>query len=163
MTNPGTELISVLLVLLPVVVGGALALFSGGYVQKLRSKAESEKRRAEKFEELVTALYEQDHWLEDVRNYRVLGEEAPRGLAPLSKVLAISTVYFPELQEKITAFGSISQAYEVWMLGAAQRRIDNVSAVTEGHKEAVSTYLAGRNSLLKDLETYAFEEFGARK
>jgi hypothetical protein len=80
MTDPGTELISVLLVLLPVVVGSVLALLSAAYAQKLQSKTDKEKRRAEKFEELVTALYEHDHWLEDVRNYRVLGEEAPKGV-----------------------------------------------------------------------------------
>jgi hypothetical protein len=64
-------------------------------------------------------------------------------------VLAISTAYFPELLEKISRFVSISEAYEVWMLGAAQRRIDKVGAVTEGHREAMTTYLVGRNSLLK--------------
>jgi hypothetical protein len=41
--------------------------------------------------------------------------------------------------------------------------IDKVGAVTEGHREAMSTYLAGRNSLLKDLQTYAAKEFGERK
>jgi hypothetical protein len=123
MTAPDTNgLTTVLLVLLPVVVGGALALFSGGYVQKLQSKADKEKRRAEKFEELLAGIYEHDHWLNLMSNYRVLGDEPPQGSAPLLRVLAISMAYFPELLEKISGFASISEAYEVWMLGAAQRR-----------------------------------------
>jgi hypothetical protein len=39
-----------------VVVGSVLALLSAAYAQKLQSKTDKEKRSAEKFEELVTAL-----------------------------------------------------------------------------------------------------------
>ena len=60
--------------LAPVIVGGLLALggvaLTGGVsvgVRFLQSREEKRKRRAEKFEELVAALYEFDHWLDKLR------------------------------------------------------------------------------------------------
>ena len=54
----------------PVIVGGLLTMgggvIAGGvtFVEKFVEKsAEKKKKRAEKFEELVSAVYEFDHWL----------------------------------------------------------------------------------------------------
>jgi hypothetical protein len=75
----------------PVVVGGLLAL--GGTVagaiattirDAVQQRHETRKRRADKFEELVAAVYEFDHWLEGIRNrdafghYNVPASQGPR-------------------------------------------------------------------------------------
>jgi len=65
-------------VLLPVALGGAIAIIAGlvgpPYLHGLQVAAEKKKRSAEKFEELVAALYEHHHWLEILRNSRVYGK-----------------------------------------------------------------------------------------
>jgi hypothetical protein len=54
-------------VLIPVVVGGLIAIAGGlvgpPFLHHLQVKADKRKRRAEKFEELVVALHEHKHWL----------------------------------------------------------------------------------------------------
>ena len=66
MADPAsTDLVSTLV---PVVVGGAIGLMGGWlgpwFLERKKEGAEKKKRRAAKFEELVTALYEHKHWLD---------------------------------------------------------------------------------------------------
>jgi hypothetical protein len=55
-------------VLLPVIVGGTIGIvgsFIGPFfVQRAKDAADKKRKRAEKFEELVTAVYEHKHWIE---------------------------------------------------------------------------------------------------
>ncbi|MGD0531572.1 MAG: hypothetical protein ABSA62_04640, partial [Methyloceanibacter sp.] len=110
---------------LPVAVGGPC----GGYVRKRQSKADKQKRRPEQFGELVSALYEHEHWLDDMRHHRVFCDEAPRNGSPLAKARAVSTTYFPEFDKRISELESVAYAYELWMAKAAQapRREDRDS------------------------------------
>ena len=69
----------------PVVVGGLLALggtVAGAIATTIRDAAqqrhEIRKRRADKFEELVAAVYEFDHWLESIRNRDALASVTAR-------------------------------------------------------------------------------------
>jgi len=62
-------------VLAPVVVGGIIGL-AGGWLgpwllERRKEKADKKKRRAEKFEELVTALFEYEHWLDVMRDIQL--------------------------------------------------------------------------------------------
>jgi hypothetical protein len=70
--------------LLPVVVGGLLTMGGGAVtggitliVNAIQSSKDKEKRRAEKFEELVTAVYEFETWLDDRENMLAFGKEVP--------------------------------------------------------------------------------------
>ncbi len=88
--------------LMPVVVGGLLALsgiaVTGAItlaIHWLQSGAEKKKRRAEKFEELVSAIYQFDHWVDILRNIQVYGEEHSLEASPFAKIQAITAIYFP--------------------------------------------------------------------
>jgi hypothetical protein len=146
-------------VLLPVIVGGGLTLAGGHYLQTLQSKTEKQKRRAEKFEELVTAVYEHERWLGDMRNHRIFGEPSPETLSPLAKVHAISIAYFPELGNDIEQLESAARDYEMWMLDAAQKRIASGNADTSGHQEAVRAYVGAMKDLLLALRSVSRQEF----
>ena len=70
--------------LVPVVVGGLLTLVGtvaaalGTAIRDVVQRPNKEKkRRADKFEELVAAVYEFDHWLDRLKDRFVLGAECP--------------------------------------------------------------------------------------
>jgi hypothetical protein len=94
--------------ILPVVVGGLLGI--GGVavtglvtivVNYRESLLEKKKRRADKFEELVTAVYEFDHWIDNQRRKRAYGEDRPETISPFAKIQSIASVYFPQLTSKL--------------------------------------------------------------
>jgi cytochrome c oxidase assembly factor CtaG len=78
----------------PVVVGGLLALggtVAGAIATTIRDagqqRHETRKRRADKFEELVAAVYEFDHWLDDMRERDAFGVGDTRNtVSPFAKV-----------------------------------------------------------------------------
>jgi hypothetical protein len=77
----------------PVVVGGLLALggtVAGAIATTIRDatqqRYETRKRRADKFEELVAAVYEFDHWLDGIRNRDAYGnDKVPETASPLRR------------------------------------------------------------------------------
>jgi hypothetical protein len=121
--------------------------------------ADRQKRRAEKFEELVAALYEHKHWLDTVEKIRVLARDEPITASPLAKVEAISAVYFPEFGDQIRALGGVAGEYELWMMEAGEKMVRNDPAYTEGLIEARAPYLQAFLALLSELRAFARREF----
>ena len=89
--------------LVPVLVGGLLTL--GGTVAAalgtvirdvVQRRTKEKKRRVDKFEELVVAVYEFDHWLDRLKDRFVFGADVPETVSPFAKVQSISSVYFPQ-------------------------------------------------------------------
>lgn len=69
---------------------------------EVQKRRDARKRRADKFEELVAAVYEFDHWLSGVRSRDAFGQgEAPHTVTPFAKVQSISAVYFPQFDEAV--------------------------------------------------------------
>jgi hypothetical protein len=78
----------------PVVVGGLLGV--GGTMVGMigttirdvaQQRHEKAKRRSDKFEELVAAVYEHDHWLEGMRDRDAFGlGDAQKTVSPFAKV-----------------------------------------------------------------------------
>jgi hypothetical protein len=145
-----------LVAVVPVVVGGLLALFGVFLAPALQIKADTKKKREEKFEEMVLALYEDGQWLEAMRNHRIFDTEPrPPGVSPITRAVAMATVNFPELVDKIETFRIASMAYEAWISSAARTRIDKTGEISEGHEEMLREYYAGLNSLQGTLKKYA--------
>ena len=109
-----------------VIVGGLLTLGAGGATQLalhvLKTDVEHKTKRATKFEELVTALYEYDHWLDTMRNVRVFGDEAKPSMSPYAKVHSIASLYFPDFMESIAKLNLEADKYELWMMREGQKR-----------------------------------------
>ena len=145
-----------LVAVVPVVVGGLLALFGVFLAPALQIKADTKKKREEKFEEMVLALYEDGQWLEAMRNHRIFDTEPrPPGVSPITRAVAMATVNFPELVDKIETFRIASMAYEAWISSAARIRINKTGEISEGHEEMLREYYAGLNSLQGTLKKYA--------
>ena len=114
-----TAMVSMWSTLVPVMVGGAIGLVGGWLgpmlVERRKEVAEKKKKRAEKFEELVTALYEHKHWLDTMENIRVFGSEEKPPVSPFARVQAISNVYFSEFETQVEELKKLASEYEAWM------------------------------------------------
>ncbi len=75
--------------LLPVIVGGIIGLLGGlvgpPLAHWLGEGAARKKKRAEKLEELIGALYAFDHWLGLMRSINVWGKEATEPPSPFQR------------------------------------------------------------------------------
>ena len=155
----------------PVVVGGLLtgAFALGGIWVGLVATArrdaaqerhEAKRMRADKFEELVAAVYEFDHWVDSSRQRDAFGANIPETVSPFAKVQSISSVYFPQFDEAIRELDIATIQYRMWIHTAAVRRIDNnITKVSEGLTEAYTPYVQKRDALLGALKKFAHDEF----
>jgi hypothetical protein len=152
----------------PVVVGGLLAL--GGTVagaiattirDAVQQRHETRKRRADKFEELVAAVYEFDHWLEGIRNRDAFGQDkVPETVSPFAKVQSISSIYFPQFVEPIAELDRASTQFRIWIHQAEGRRVtNNIAQLSDGFNEASAPYVQKRQELLAALQKFAHDEF----
>jgi hypothetical protein len=152
----------IFLAIAPAFVGGLIAVASGvvgpWWLEARKEIADKKRKRAEKFEELVGAVYEHEHWLEIKRDIRAYGSGGDIKLSPLAKIAAISAVYFPVFGKKISELIVASLGYEVWMSKAAMERLKgNAAGMEEGLTEAYGPYIKAHNELLDELKKYARE------
>lgn len=150
--------------LLSVLVGGLMAVGGGGatqwYLNKIKLENEEKRQRAIKFEELVSGIYEFDHWLTTYRNINVYGSNDTETVTPFAKMQAITLIYFPEYSEKIQELETTSNKYILWMFAAGLRRLaGDIDSLNEGHTDASSLYVKARLELLDDLGEFSKRVF----
>jgi hypothetical protein len=129
--------------LLPVIVGGAIGVAGPVALLWFQTKSDKKKARAAKFEELVSSIYDTDHWLDRQESYRVYGTAPePTETSPVGKAKTIATVYFTRLRTDVETFADAARNQEMWQLEMATKRLANpLTFVTEGHTEAYTQYL----------------------
>ena len=152
----------------PVVVGGLLGV--GGTMVGVigttirdvaQQRHEKAKRRADKFEELVAAVYEFDHWLGSSGQRDAFGVgDAQRTVSPFAKVQSISAIYFPQFSESIGELDGASAQYLIWVFNTEQLRLANAAArLWDGFNEVSIPYVEKREALLDALKKFAREDF----
>ena len=148
--------------LVPVLVGGLLTLVGtvaaalGTAIRDVVQRRNKEKkRRADKFEELVAAIYEFDHWLDRLKDRFVLGANVPETVSPFTKVQSISAVYFLQFSTLADDLDEAATDYRRWMIGAGEKRLNKDPAYMDGFKEAYDPYKRRRNALLDALQKFA--------
>ena len=127
-----------------------------------KEAAEKNKRRAEKFEELVAAVVEHFHWMANIRYFYISGQGSqPTSLSPIMKIDAIASTYFPEFEKLVRQLDSASNKYEVWILDMGQKRVRNEPGYERltGHDDVVTTYTDIRAEFLMELRNFARREF----
>jgi hypothetical protein len=153
--------------LLPVVVGGLLTMGGGvvGFIGSairdfMRERKERARRRADKFEELVGAVYELDHWLDKQRDISFGTIEDTLGVSPFAKLQAISAVHFPTLDPLIKALQTGVAKYTLWNAKTLVSRIaGELRSLPPDYQEAIKPYTDARDSLLETLTKLAHTEF----
>jgi hypothetical protein len=153
----------------PVVVGGLLAL--GGTVATavvtvvrdlVQQSREARKRRAEKFEELVAAVYEFDHWIEVHRSATTDRIPFPQTTSPMIKVSTISAVYFPQFSKLAFEMELASVLYLNSILSKNFKQEYLYLSDKEQAKTAWEYWMdfgARRTDLTKALKEFAHEHF----
>jgi hypothetical protein len=128
-------------------------------LHRLQRRAEKKRRRAEKFEELVAALFEHKHWLDTMSKIRVFDEQGQLSMSPFAKVQAISSAHFPEFAQDISELDLAADRYEAWILDARQKRLQDEQSYLDGAKEAHDSYFERFHSLQAELRAFARREF----
>ena len=87
--------------LVPVVIGGLLAVCGGllgqFFTHRLTSQRERRTLRRERLESLVKALYAHSQWLDEKHNSMLHRKEDQDRISPLDEVKMLQILYFPEL------------------------------------------------------------------
>ena len=151
--------------LLSVVVGGVLALGGGAgtqwYLHGLKVAEERRARRGVKFEELVSAVYDHEHWLEERRSALVFAGQDVTRMSPLSRIEGLCAIYFPEFDGAVQELVRANSKYVRWMLGEGQKRVRGAAAVEigEGFEPVYDAYLDARSRILEELKAFGRREF----
>jgi hypothetical protein len=154
--------------LLPVIVGGLIGLAGGvigpWFLQKGKDATDRKRQRREKFEELVTGLFDYEHWLNVVRDmylYSSVSEVVPTlPPSPFAKLHAIAVVYFPELESKVQELDRAGQAYVSWIYAARRKKLAGEKDFITGYKEAYEAFLKVVTPLRTELSSFAKKELG---
>jgi hypothetical protein len=134
--------------------GIGVGLIGAARRDKEQERRDDRKRRAEKFEELVAALYEFDHWLLSYMSMDAFAKgNAPQTVSPIAKMQSISAVYFPQFDKSIA---SLERAASRFMYRAAKTDIERSDP---GFDEANQVYVNKRDVLFDDLKAFAQEHF----
>lgn len=150
--------------LIGVVIGGLLALGGGvwshWYQHRLSSAEERRKLKAAKIEELLAAVYEFDHWLDEKRNKEVFGEDRPDTVCPFAKLEAIAAVHFPRFLPRMRELRLEGRKYERWMISRKTKRLEKaIGELNDGFDDVYGNYLAKRDELQTEVVSYAKEQF----
>lgn len=159
-TNPGPETINVEAALefwqllaiatIPALITAAVAIGIPLVLDRTRRAAEERKRKAEKLEEVVQAIYEHDIWFSQKREEVVFDSGKAVGISPFVKVQAIIEVYFPTTVAALLEYKSSVNRLEKWMLKARQRRIaGQTQQINEGFDEVYRPFIDAQSALIK--------------
>jgi hypothetical protein len=149
----------------PVIVGGGIAIVAGivgpYLIQRTKDAADKKRKRAEKFEELVSAVSEHYHWFAIMRYFFISGQGSQPPLSPIIRIEAIVSTYFPEFEEWVRRLDIASNRYEVWILNVGQKRVRNEAGYEklDGHDEVLTNYTDVRNNFLGKLRGFARRKF----
>jgi hypothetical protein len=150
--------------LLPVLVGGAIALAGscvGPWLLETRKeKSDLRTLRAEKFEELVKAVYELDHWLDRARDRALGGATGEPTVSPFGKVEAISAIYFPDFAPFVVDLEQCTNKYVSWIAHADFDRVSGkLLKLPIGLDEVLNSFVAARDKLIGELSSFARRNF----
>ncbi|WP_426612569.1 hypothetical protein [Bradyrhizobium sp. McL0616] len=156
----------------PVVLGGLLTgaftlggigvgLFGAARRDAAQEHRDLRERRADKFEELVAAVYEYDHWLALIRSRDAFGIDSaePQSMSPFAKVQAITSVYFPRFNAPVRELESTADQYLIWIYDAERKRVSKDAKYADGFDGSYRPYCQKREALLDALKEFAHKEF----
>lgn len=155
-----------LAILLPVIVGGVIGVVGGiagpPLSHWLSQRAAAKERKVQRLEDILSAIHEHDHWLEDMRLHRMFGDTPrPAGAPPLPRAQALCAVHLPELRKAVDALDSASIRYTLWMAEAAKRRVSGkFDEVLDGFDDAFRDYRKVQLQAVEAITSYGSTKLG---
>jgi hypothetical protein len=113
---------------------------------------EARKRRAEKLEELVVAIYEYSNWITLV--YKKGDDTVHDPVTPFAKIQAIATIYFPQFGDLIEALSDGGSEMLLELRGNRDNEFLSDAAI-----EAYDLFAQVNKLLLSVLKKYSEEHF----
>jgi hypothetical protein len=150
--------------LVTVVIGGAIALagtWLGPWItERHKEKTERKKKLADKFEAMVGAIYQFDHWLDTERNRALGAATSEPTVSPFAKIQAIAAVYFPRFDPLIQELDKKTSAYILWIESTNFARISGkLDKLPDGLSEVMNPYIAALEKLRDELKKFAHSHF----
>jgi hypothetical protein len=128
--------------------------------ERHKEKAERKKKLADKFEEMVAAIYQFDHWLDTERNRALGGTTTEPTVSPFAKIQAIAAVYFPRFDPLIQELDNKTAKYLLWINTTNVTRVlGKLDKMPDGILEAMNPYIAARDKLMDELKKFAHAHF----
>lgn len=152
-------------VILPVIVGGLLALMGTlagpAATQWLANRRAQQQHRIERFEEMLAQVYAFDHWLDRKRNERLFDGAEVNESSPIHRATAIAALYFPDFIVELHKVEAAADQYEMWMLKAVQKRLNReFSTINDGLESAITPYRAAFAAFQTSAQAYAAKRGG---
>jgi hypothetical protein len=131
--------------LLPVIVGGAIALISGiaGAIanhmfatkrDEAASKRQAAAAKRERLERIVTAVHDLATWLKKNDNYYFFGQGEVLEQSPMATVMTYTSLYFPSMKPEAAALEKAVMTYIQWLIAGARLRLAaNPQVVPQAH------------------------------
>ena len=144
----------------PALLTGLIGIFAPILAEEKRNRAERDRRRVEKFEEMVAAIFDLSDWMSAARDQRVFGTspEMTRP-SPLVKIEAISSIYYPELRSAVDALCLAATSHEKWQIEAGIERMKGEPEYTSGYKESYASFRQKQTALLEEVRMFAEKNF----
>jgi hypothetical protein len=111
--------------------------------QEYERQKETRREKKEKLEELITSLYDHEYWVYSMPKTVQFGKDdlftalSKLPQPPISKMRAISNIYFPEFQEHLHAFSKSAAALIRLMVSNGQIAFDRSNSSFVQHAEAI--------------------------
>lgn len=143
---------------MPVALGGVLAILGGALGPVLTHALGRNAKRAEikrsKLELLLEQSQEAALWLERQRLIHMFGKDDDGAPSPMDRVITTATLYFPALEEQVSALDRAALSYLQWCLDRAQERFGAGGALVPLTDVVLTDYRARYGDLriaLRDL------------
>ena len=143
-----------LLALGPAAIAAGVAIVSPMFLESRRQEADRKRRRGEKLEELVSAVYQAGEWLERARNMNVFGNELDDPTSPLGRIDTLTNVHFPQFNRLARVLDATARRHFIWTLEARQKRLANDPAYDEGMTETHQAFIEASKQFAEALTSY---------
>ncbi|WP_296435562.1 MULTISPECIES: hypothetical protein [unclassified Rhizobium] len=146
-------------VLVPTIAGGLIAALGGaiGPVVShfLTARATRRDMRRQRFEDVIAAVYEHEHWLNLTRRATAFGEPLIVGAAPINKAIATALLHFSDFMPALRKLDVASTTYSQWISNAGHKRVTNeISSINDGFSEAYQVWLVAFVKFQEDAADY---------
>ncbi len=139
------ELFKAIVTIIPVISGALIGLLGAVvgnvYLHKLNSKSSRLLEKRSKLELLVTECFEIDIWVKKQNAYYFQGKEYVLEQPPLSKIKALTAMYFEELEYNVLTLSSAFIEYECFLKEAKLLKTkSDTNKIPLEHLERIDEY-----------------------
>ena len=143
METEASPIISNLLLLAPVVVGGLIGVFGswlgGMAIYRAQSKDTNIALFRDKLEQLVTIAYSLKFWFEKLENHYVHRDDCDVPPYPIDQLQMLTTIYLPELNHEVISLTQASNKYRLFVIQhSAKPKSEYVAGMSEYYEALAS-------------------------